>query len=90
MFYTPKCCKLHDDSFPLYYATEGGAYLKFHFNPQIPNLFAIIPSENGGCSYWIIVNHLVLKLVVDYVGVCILFAFSIYSAIVMNGSLRTL
>ena len=23
-FYTPKCCKLHDDSFPLYCATEGG------------------------------------------------------------------
>ena len=22
-FYTPKCCKLHDDSFPLYCATEG-------------------------------------------------------------------
>ena len=22
--YTPKCCKLHDDSFPLYCATEGG------------------------------------------------------------------
>ena len=22
MFYTPKCCKLHDDSFPLYCATE--------------------------------------------------------------------
>ena len=21
---TPKCCKLHDDSFPLYCATEGG------------------------------------------------------------------
>ena len=23
-FYTPKCCKLHDDSFALYCATEGG------------------------------------------------------------------
>ena len=23
MFYTPKCCKLHDDSFSLYCATEG-------------------------------------------------------------------
>ena len=23
-FYTPKCCKLHDDSFPLYCTTEGG------------------------------------------------------------------
>ena len=23
-FYTPKCCKSHDDSFPLYCATEGG------------------------------------------------------------------
>ena len=23
-FYTPKCCKLHDDSFPLYCAIEGG------------------------------------------------------------------
>ena len=23
-FYTPKCCKLHDDSFPLYCATGGG------------------------------------------------------------------
>ena len=23
-FYTPKCCKLHDDSFPLYCATESG------------------------------------------------------------------
>ena len=22
-FYTPKCCKLHEDSFPLYCATEG-------------------------------------------------------------------
>ena len=22
-FYTPKCCKLHDNSFPLYCATEG-------------------------------------------------------------------
>ena len=22
--YTPKCCKLHDDTFPLYCATEGG------------------------------------------------------------------
>ena len=22
-FYTPKCCKLHDDSFPLYCAIEG-------------------------------------------------------------------
>ena len=22
--YTPKCCKLHDDSFPLYCAIEGG------------------------------------------------------------------
>ena len=23
MCYTPKCCKLHDDSFPQYSATEG-------------------------------------------------------------------
>ena len=27
-FFTPKCCKLHDDSFLLYCATGGGGYGK--------------------------------------------------------------
>ena len=28
VFFTPKRCKLHDDSFPLYCATQGGGYGK--------------------------------------------------------------
>ena len=46
-FYTPKCCKLHDDSFPLYCATGGGGIRKTYSARSRNDVRRLTSRSNG-------------------------------------------